>query len=143
MPVQFQCTFSPLSASDVTHLWQTTLLHQEAPDQEVGIRCLPEEEIAQINQTYRQAPHPTNVLTFSYGEKQHDIALCLPVIKKEAAARSLDVRDYFALVLVHGFLHALGLDHERSAKEAEETSRCEQEILLQAGFSAVSLTESL
>jgi probable rRNA maturation factor len=64
-----------------------------------------------------------------------DIVLCAPVLIKEAAEQHKDLRAHFTHMLVHGTLHAAGLDHERSAAQARAMERLETLILSSLGVS--------
>jgi metalloprotein, YbeY/UPF0054 family len=138
MPVNLQCDESPLQVAEVERLWEEARQYRNFSDEQVNIRCVSAEEMRTLNGQYRGQDKATNVLTFSYPE-EHDVALCLEVGRKEAAERGMSLRDYTALLLTHAFLHAAGLDHERSEREAEETKTAERIILERAGFSALSL----
>ncbi|MBI1833666.1 MAG: rRNA maturation RNase YbeY [Candidatus Andersenbacteria bacterium] len=128
-----------LTPSEVERLWQEVRKACEYPDDEVAVRCVSEEEIKKLNTKYRKKNHATNILTFTYDE-QHDIALCLSVAEEESREQEVALRDYVALLLVHAFLHATGMDHERSEEEAENTEDLETTILSKSGFSAISLS---
>ena len=156
MPLELQnCTDLPLSPAEAEQLWEATRTQRGHSDDLVVVRCVTADESAALNQQYRKKSGPTNILTFSYGNqparpakldgeaversREHDIALCREVADSEAISRSTPVRDYYALLLVHAFLHATGLDHEQSAEEAELTTQTEQQILTACGFTAASL----
>lgn len=146
MSISIQSKNFPLSVSDINLLWEKVREMRTFPNEEVVVRSVSGEEIQKLNKQYRGKDKTTNVLTFSYapdeaeGEKgTHDVALCLAVAQEEAAERSVPVREYVALLLVHAFLHVAGMDHERDAAEAAETERLERVILEQAGFSSLSL----
>ena len=139
MPVEIHCKNIVLTPEEVTALWRATIEYCGMSDDVVGVQCVDENEIAQLNATYRKKNKPTNVLTFSYGEGEHDVALCLPVIEREAVERSLALRDYTALVLVHAYLHVCGMDHERSQEEEEKTHVAEQHILKETGYTSIHL----
>jgi probable rRNA maturation factor len=91
-----------------------------------------------LNSPFRTKPYATNVLTFLYGISQNeliaDIVLCMPVIANEARDQGKAVEAHLAHLVVHGCLHAGGLDHmtQRDAKlmEAREVA-----ILKNLGFS--------
>lgn len=138
MPVTLHCDTFPLTASDVEKLWQLTRAYRQFPDEEIAVACVSEEKIQSLNNQYRGKDTPTNVLTFSY-DTEHDVAVCSSVIEAEAAQRSVSITDYFALVLVHAFLHVVGMDHEASPAAAIETEAAERAILEQAGLTALSL----
>jgi len=149
MPIVLQCDTFPLSLEEVRRLWAETRAHQDFLDEQVSVRCVSEDEIRRLNKEYRDRDAPTNVLTFSYGDvgeatelpegAEHDVALCLSVAEREAAQRSVELRDYVALLLVHALLHVAGMDHERSAAEERASRAAEQVILEQSGFMSQSL----
>lgn len=126
-------------------LWTETRQRRDWDDEAVNITCVSEDEVRTLNRNYRLKDAPTNVLTFSYpaavaGQRgEHDIALCLPVAEREAKERGIALRDYVALLLVHAFLHATGLDHEQSPEAEAQMTQAEQEILSASGFAPINL----
>jgi probable rRNA maturation factor len=62
-----------------------------------------------------------------------DIIFCLPVIQKEASEQSKAPKAHLAHLIIHGCLHAQGLDHE-NAKEAKKMEGKEIAILSSLGF---------
>lgn len=103
---------------------------------ELTVRIVDAEEGRTLNREFRQRDYATNVLTFDY---QHepvvvaDLVLCAPVVEREAAELGLPVADHYAHLLVHGALHAQGLDHEDD-DEAEAMESREREILAGLGL---------
>lgn len=109
---------------------------------ELTIRFVGEDEGRELNRSYRGKDYATNVLTFAYadGEEvadddpvQADIVLCIDVLLKEAAERSIPVVQHTAHLIVHGVLHAQGYDHEED-DEATEMEGLETEILAGLGM---------
>jgi probable rRNA maturation factor len=103
---------------------------------EMTVRVVDEDEGRSLNQAWRGKDGPTNVLTFAYedGANVHaDLVLCAPVVEREAEAQGRSLEAHYAHLLVHGTLHAQGLDHEddaeASAMEARETA-----VLASLGF---------
>ena len=47
-----------------------------------------------------------------------DVAICAPVIAREAREQKKAVHDHHAHMVVHGMLHAQGLDHEDATEAA-------------------------
>lgn len=139
MPVTLQGESLVLTAADVETLWRETIKLRHFPDETVTVRCVTVAEIRELNTRYRKTQKPTNVLTFSYEEGEHDIAVCSEVVAAEAAERGLQLPDYTALVLVHAFLHVTELDHEVSDSEAAVTREAERTILAASGYSAATL----
>lgn len=138
MPVTLHCKYFPLSADQVSRVWQEAIRLRQHNDDAVAVGCVSPRESAALNKTYRGRSGATNVLTFSYGAEagrtpEHDVALCLSVVKTEARQRLVAVEDYAALVLAHAFLHASGLDHA-TQDEARAYARAERTVLARCGF---------
>ena len=135
MPVVLQqCEQLDLTAKEIQDLWERTRQYRNFTDDEVTVRCVDEAEIQRLNRRYRNKDKPTNVLTFSYDDAMHDVALCVAILEREAHARDVSLRDWVARLLVHAFLHVTDLDHERSAHEAHQTDTAEAAILDEAGY---------
>jgi probable rRNA maturation factor len=91
-----------------------------------------------LNVAFRAQDKATNVLTFSYELTKKnlaaDIIFCLPVIQKEASVQGKTVKAHLAHLIIHGCLHAQGLDHEND-KEAKKMESQEIKLLKLLGFS--------
>ncbi len=57
-----------------------------------------------------------------------DVVVCPAVAERNARERSIAYDDEIALLVVHGLLHLLGMDHELDA-EAERMEALERELL--------------
>ncbi len=144
MIADVECENFPLTNSQVKSLLDHSCKSLKLEeDGIIAIRCLSPSEIQRLNQTYRDKDTPTNVLTFSYDEKEHDIALCMDIAVQEAKERKVAIIDYVALLLTHAFLHVLGMDHERSSEEDAQTQFLERNILQECGFIPTSLSPSI
>jgi probable rRNA maturation factor len=103
---------------------------------ELGVRIVGADEGRELNRRFRKKDYATNVLTFDY---QHDpvvvadLVLAAPVVEREARDQGIDLTAHYAHLLVHGALHAQGMDHER-ARDAQRMQARESEILLALGF---------
>lgn len=99
----------------------------EGPAQ-LTVRIVDEAEGRALNRDYRSKDYATNVLTFDYSRDpvMADIVLCAPVVEREALAQGMALVDHYAHLVVHGVLHAQGMDHERAADarrmQARETA---------------------
>lgn len=134
MPIKIlNCKFG-LTREEVAVLWNLAREAGNMDDGEVVINCVDRQEIKRLNKLYRKSDQATNVLTFSYGDGKHDIALCCEVAEKEARERGADIKRYLAWVMVHAFLHAAGMDHERGDEEKLAMERTEKDILKKAGW---------
>jgi probable rRNA maturation factor len=89
-----------------------------------------------LNRAWRGQDHATNVLTFDYEREPEvvaDLVLCAPVVEQEAAEQGVAIAAHYAHLLVHGTLHAQGLDHQAEA-EARRMEGRETAILAALGF---------
>jgi probable rRNA maturation factor len=91
-----------------------------------------------LNSQFRTKAYATNVLTFLYGTNQNELVadsvICMPVVTSEARDQCKAVKAHLAHLVVHGCLHAAGLDHmtQQGAKVMEAR---EVVILKNLGFS--------
>lgn len=103
----------------------------------VSVALLNDAEVRRLNRDYRGQDKATNVLSFPALDaaalaafkagrppagqpvgaevELGDIALALETIKAEAAEQGKSVADHARHLLVHGFLHLLGYDHDQEA----------------------------
>lgn len=103
-------------------------------DARVTIRIVGQAEGRLLNRSYRNKDYATNVLTFVFRDRaplEGDIALCAPVITREARAQRKTVAAHYAHMVVHGLLHLQGYDHEND-RDARAMERRERTLL--AGF---------
>ena len=108
---------------------------------ELSIRIVGTREGRTLNRTYRDKDYATNVLSFSTDLPKGvrlpllgDIAICAPVVRREATEQGKSVADHWAHLTVHGVLHLLGYDHIVEA-EAIRMEALETRILKGLGIS--------
>lgn len=136
--VQFACDGTELPGARQVSDWVKTTLREYEHDAELTVRVVDEHEGATLNARYRHKEGATNVLSFSLGTPPGiperligDIAICAPVVAREAREQSKDATAHWAHMVVHGTLHLLGYDHQTKEQADEMESR---EIRLLAGL---------
>jgi probable rRNA maturation factor len=124
-------------------------------DAEVSLLFVDETSIAELNTRFMGHSGPTDVLSFPIDEDVYegprsadslgpgpgvdpdladvptilgDVVLCPAVARRNAPGHAGTYDDEVALLVVHGVLHLLGLDHAEP-DEAEKMERREQELL--------------
>ena len=97
--------------------------------------------MASYNSKYRQHNKPTNVLSFPAeksidsiplavtGRELGDILISIDTAEREAQTENKTVHDRLTELIIHGLLHLLGFDHERSEEEAWIMWDKEKELL--------------
>ncbi len=110
---------------------------------EVGVLLTGDQEIQHYNLTYRGIDKATNVLSFALmdGEAETlaedgplpfgDLVLAYETIVKESTDQGKPFLDHVTHLVVHGTLHLLGYDHERSTQDAQLQEAREITILAQ------------
>ena len=98
--------------------------------------------LQELNNEYRHKDKPTNVLSFPSIELQvgeaaehilGDIVISLDTTKREAALENKSFDDHFSHLVIHGFLHLFGYDHETDT-QALQMERLETRILAELGI---------
>ena len=110
---------------------------------EITVRVVDEAESRALNHRYRGRDYATNVLSFPFEPPPGlsaeeagvigDLAVCAPVVAREAAEQGKPEADHWAHMLVHGALHLIGYDHQHDA-EAERMEDEERRILSELGI---------
>ena len=84
---------------------------------EISIGIVSPEEIRKLNNNYRGKNKPTDVLSFGkIGDDLLEIVICPEEVEKNGESFNEELKR----VVIHGILHLIGYDHEKSKKEALE-----------------------
>ena len=126
-----------------TVAYQSALCRQDRRPRippELTIRIVGSAESRSLNRTWRAKDKPTNVLSFPAGDLPGvagallgDLAICVPVVLREAREQGKPYPAHWAHMVVHGVLHLLGYDHVK-LRDADLMEACEAEILAQFGY---------
>jgi probable rRNA maturation factor len=102
---------------------------------DISILLTNDAEMQTINKQYKKKDKPTNVLSFPQNEKGiiGDIIVSLETVQREAHEQEKSFYDHFSHMIVHGALHLMGYDHEKSKKAQKEMEELEVEILADLG----------
>lgn len=111
------------------------VLSQDFSHLEVSVVLAEDEAVRELNKTYRLTNKPTNVLSFPSEEAGElgDIILAYETVKKEAEEADISFLHHTLHLIVHGFLHLLGYNHEED-EEANCMETMEIQILKKQGI---------
>lgn len=110
---------------------------------EVSILLTNDAAMQVMNRDYRGKDKPTNVLSFPGFDSIEqdvetlmlgDIAFGIETLRREAEEQGKSLKDHYAHLLLHGFLHLIGFDHE-DEEDAEAMEALEISLLQQFGIS--------
>ena len=108
---------------------------------ELSVLLCDDAAIRVLNRDWRGFDKPTNVLSFPaatplpLGETPllGDIAVAFETVAREAAQDRKTVPDHLTHLIVHGFLHLVGYDHETD-RDAEAMEALETRVLAGLGI---------
>jgi len=102
---------------------------------ELSIALVGNAEIRKLNAKFRKKDYPTDVLSFPAGDELPtgvqllgDVVISVERAKEQAKERRRTLNEEMVTLLIHGIVHLLGYDHERSPKDARIMDRLEKKI---------------
>lgn len=128
-----------VSEDEITR-WVEQTLQKEVESAELTVRFVDEDEIMQLNNTYRKQNKTTNVLAFPSNLPDGitldypllgDIIVCPKVLMQESEEQNKPLVAHWAHIIIHGVLHLLGYDH---MKDEDARTMQQQEIAVLAHF---------
>jgi probable rRNA maturation factor len=111
-----------------------------APASEVAITFCDDAAIRALNAQWRKRDAATNVLSFPMpGAAEQklllgDIVIAYETVAREAAEQGKTFEDHTSHMIIHGFLHLIGYDHE-TPEEADVMEALERRISAALGLS--------
>ena len=122
-------------AGDLDHLCRAAFDAADAvvPAEGTVSVLLGDDEILRgLNAQFRDKDSPTDVLSFPAPEMDRpllgDIAVAYGVAARDAAAQAKSLANHLTHLLIHGYLHVMGHDHETDA-DAEKMEALEIKAL--------------
>jgi len=98
----------------------------EREDDELSILLVDDATIQNLNRQHRNIDSATDVLSFPQMEDDEfishmlgDVVISVETAKRQAKEHHFSLEQELVLLLIHGLLHLLGYDHERSPKEEQ------------------------
>ena len=132
----------PARAVKNTALEVLRLLNQDKT--ELSLALVGDREIRKLNAKYRKKNYATDVLSFPAAKNSPepirllgDVVISVDKARAQAKERGWTVKEEVTTLLIHGIVHLLGYDHERSARDARVMGRLERRIyraLCERGF---------
>jgi probable rRNA maturation factor len=107
----------------------------EQDQAELSIALIGDAEMRKLNARFRHKDYPTDVLSFPVegvlpGAERllGDVIISVDKAQQQAKERRRSLAEEMITLLIHGILHLLGYDHERSAKDAVIMARLEKKL---------------
>jgi len=134
LTVQYVAAARHLPTRSQLRTWACAALEHDAL---ITVRLVDRPEGRALNRRFRGKDHATNVLTFVIRDTapfEGDLALCVPVVAREARALGIRLAAHYAHLVVHGILHLQGYRHDNDA-DARLMEERESQIVRKLGYS--------
>jgi pyridoxine 5-phosphate synthase len=141
LTIQYQAAGHPINSKRLKQLSNWLLDQCGVKDHTVSLLLIDDQEITRLNAHYRNNNKPTNVLSFPFAEGADESLATLPVKELGDIIISLDtalresieykqtLHQRMSWLVIHGMLHLLGYDHERSESDERAMFDKENELL--------------
>jgi probable rRNA maturation factor len=110
----------------------------EYPEAELSVVLVDDEQIEFLNREYLGRNGPTNVIAFPMREGDFqeispnvlgDVVISMDTAYREGKTAGIGMEKRFDELLVHGILHLLGYDHEKSMAEEERMDKKSRQLI--------------
>jgi probable rRNA maturation factor len=128
---------SGVSAARVAAEGRRLLRALDEAEAELSVSLVDDAAMRRLNRDYRGRDRATDVLAFAMREGARapgdaavlgDVVISLDTAARQARERGVSAADEVRALLIHGILHLLGYDHERSAVEARRMKAVERRL---------------
>jgi probable rRNA maturation factor len=131
----------PALAARLTRSGRRLLTALRRRDAELSVLLVSDRVMRQLNRDWRGPDRATDVLSFPQHEGTGraprqllgDVVIAVPTARRQAEERGETLIVAVERLLIHGLLHLLGYDHERSAAEARRMQRRERRLATALG----------
>ena len=93
-------------------------------DDELSILLVDDAKIQNLNRQHRNIDSATDVLSFPQADGDEfishmlgDVVISVETAERQATEHRFSLEQELVILLIHGLLHLLGYDHERSQKD--------------------------
>jgi len=122
--------------TDLKKIAAAILTAVEKSKAELSVALVGDREMRPLNAKYRKKNKTTDVLSFpadpalpAQAGLLGDVIISVEQAKRQARDRKTSLEIEMVTLLIHGILHLLGYDHERSQRQAKIMATLEQKLL--------------
>jgi len=117
----------PLTSEEISRIANSVFESEEKAFNFAEVIFTDEETITGINKKHLDRDYITDIITFSYHEGtdpvEGSLYCCAQRIYEQASEFGTDIKEEFARILIHGFLHLCGYDDETTASKSRMTEK--------------------
>lgn len=106
------------------------IMTKEQAEKELSLVFLKEIDAKQLNWNFRQRDYATDVLSFETEDPESigELVFCPFVLQKQAKEHKVTYEHEINYMVLHGILHLLGFEHEKSEESEEKMMKLQDEI---------------
>ena len=128
----------PMAMTKIQQKARDILNVLECHDAELSVLIVDDPQIATLNQKYLHRSGPTNVIAFPMHTDVFpninpgllgDVVISIETAAREGERIGIGMEERIVQLLVHGILHLIGYDHEKSEAQTEQMAQKENEVL--------------
>ncbi|GAB5366267.1 hypothetical protein AAMO2058_001129500 [Amorphochlora amoebiformis] len=110
---------------------------------ELSLTLCDDDTIRGYNKEHRGIDKPTDVLSFPLQDDYMigDLIISIDKAQSQADEREYGLRDEIRILMVHGLLHLLGYDHDKSEGDWKEMAEAERKLIDRLGWSGSGLVD--
>jgi len=123
-------TTTPIEEEILKKVAEKILEGENKRNTDLSIALVGPGRIRKLNKKYRGKNRMTDVLSFP-DNGLGEIVICLREVKKNAKKFGSSFKKELSTCLIHGILHLLGYDHEKSVEEVKKMRDREEYYLSQ------------
>jgi len=123
-------TTTPIEEEILKKVAEKILEGENKRNADLSIALVGPGRIRKLNKKYRGKNRVTDVLSFP-DNGLGEIVICLREVKKNAKKFGSSFKKELSTCLIHGILHLLGYDHEKSVEEVKKMRDREEYYLSQ------------
>ena len=136
--INYQQEIPELIKQKIKRKLERVLKDLVCPEKELSLLFTDDKRIADLNNRYLGRKGPTNVLAFPMKEGPTsefklpmlgDVVISVGAALRESEEFGEDLEHTIDRLLIHGLLHLLGYDHEKSDSEAEGMENEEKRLI--------------
>ena len=120
---------------DLKKIAASILKALERSQAELSVALVGDKEMRPLNSRYRKKNKTTDVLSFPADPLMPanagllgDVIISVEQARRQARELNTSLKKEIVTLLIHGILHLLGYDHERSQRQAKIMATFEQEL---------------
>jgi len=105
-------------------------IHLVEDEYEINIVLVDNKTIRDYNYQFRSKDYATDVLTFPNGELKNlgDLIISIDKVEEQSIEYNHSFNRELSFLVVHGFLHSIGYDHQTKSEE-NEMIKLQDEVL--------------